>query len=68
MSPNLVDLRHSAISMLLAAGGTLREAQELVGHSSFALTADTYAHLLDDQRKATADRIGGAIGRVVSTR
>ena len=62
------DLRHSAISMLLAAGGTLREAQELVGHSSYALTADTYAHLLDDQRKATADRIESAIGRVVSTR
>jgi integrase len=54
--------------MLLAAGGTLREAQELLGHSSYALTADTYAHLLDDQRKATADRIEGAIGKLVSTR
>ena len=60
------DLRHSAVSVLLAAGGTLREAQEPLGHSSYALTADTYSHLVDDQRRATADRIEGALGAAVS--
>ncbi|MEX2375397.1 MAG: tyrosine-type recombinase/integrase [Dehalococcoidia bacterium] len=62
------DLRHTAATQLLAAGGSLRDAQEMLGHSSYSLTADTYAHVLDDQRKATADRIqqalGGAIGGV----
>ena len=51
------DLRHSAATMLLADGGSLLDAQELLGHSTMTLTANTYAHVLDAQRKATADRI-----------
>lgn len=61
----LHSLRHSAVSMLLASGGSLREAQELLGHGSYALTADTYSHLLEDQREATANPIEGAIGALV---
>lgn len=59
------DLRHSAASGLLAAGGSLRDVQEMLGHSSYALTADVYAHILDDQRKATADRIEQALGSAI---
>ena len=51
------DLRHSAASMLLTDGGSLLDAQELLGHSTIALTANTYAHIVDAQRRATADRI-----------
>jgi len=51
---------------LLAAGGSLREVQEMLGHSSYALTADVYAHVLDDQRRATADRIEQAWGAAIS--
>jgi integrase len=39
------DLRHSAASLLLASGVPLKQIQEWLGHSSFAITADTYAHL-----------------------
>ena len=60
------DLRHSAATLLLAAGGSLRDAQELLGHTSFTLTANTYAHVLDAQRKATADRLEGAIGGAIA--
>jgi integrase len=51
------DLRHSAATMLLADGGSLLDVQELLGHSTITLTANTYAHVLDGQRRATADRI-----------
>ena len=51
------DLRHSAATNVLANGGSLLDAQELLGHSSATLTATTYAHVLDSQRRATADRI-----------
>jgi integrase len=39
------DLRHSCASLLLANGVSLKQIQEWLGHSTFAITADTYAHL-----------------------
>jgi len=39
------DLRHSCASLLLAAGISLKMIQEWLGHSDFAITANTYAHL-----------------------
>jgi integrase len=39
------DLRHSCASLLLACGVSLKQIQDWLGHSSFAITADTYAHL-----------------------
>jgi len=40
--------------------------QELLGHASYALTADLYTHLADDQRRATADRLQQALGDAIS--
>lgn len=39
------DLRHSCASLLLANGVSLKQIQEWLGHSDFAITANTYAHL-----------------------
>jgi Site-specific recombinase XerD len=39
------DLRHSCASLLLASGVPLKQIQEWLGHSDFAITANTYAHL-----------------------
>ncbi|MCC8022297.1 MAG: site-specific integrase, partial [Clostridiales bacterium] len=39
------DLRHSAASMLLAAGYSLHEITEWLGHSAIATTSHIYAHL-----------------------
>lgn len=39
------DLRHSAASLLLAAGVPLVEVSMLLGHSELRVTADLYSHL-----------------------
>ena len=39
------DLRHSAASMLLANGFSLKDIQEWLGHGTLATTANIYAHL-----------------------
>jgi integrase len=40
------DLRHSAASLLLAQRVEMRVIMELLGHSTIALTANTYSHVL----------------------
>ena len=51
------DLRHGAATLLLASGFTLKEVQEILGHSTFRMTADTYAHLSQDVRRDWAERM-----------
>ena len=45
------DLRHGAATILLANGFTLNEIQEVLGHSTFRMTADICAHLSEDIRQ-----------------
>jgi integrase len=40
--------RHTAASILLAQGVDLRVVMEVLGHSQIALTANTYAHVLEN--------------------
>lgn len=62
------DLRHTAASMLLAMGATLKDVQETLGHSDYQLTANTYTHLLDESRNAIADRMGAFLrGEFISS-
>jgi integrase len=39
-------LRHSAASLMLAGGADISTVSKLLGHSSIAITADVYAHLI----------------------
>ncbi len=39
------DLRHTCASLLLANGVPMKAIQDWLGHSTFATTADIYAHL-----------------------
>lgn len=39
------DLRHSAASMLISEGFSLKEVSEYLGHSDIGITANTYGHL-----------------------
>ena len=48
------DLRHSCASLLLANGVSLKQIQEWLGHSDFAVTANTYAHLDFQSKIASA--------------
>lgn len=43
----LHDLRHGAASLALSAGMDLRVVQEMLGHSSIMLTANTYTSVLE---------------------
>ena len=54
-------LRHSAASLLLAAGTHTKVVQEHLGHSSYAITADTYSHVGSAQQREAADRLDQAL-------
>jgi integrase len=54
-------LRHSAASILLAQGVSLKEISETLGHSSIRVTADIYAHLQEPARRSVADAMQAAI-------
>ena len=51
------DLRHSCASLLLANGVSLKEIQEWLGHSDFAITANIYAHLDFSSKVASAGKM-----------
>jgi integrase len=48
-------LRHTAASLLIAEGRSLREVQEFLGHSDPTTTSNIYWHLLESQRAETGD-------------
>jgi integrase len=56
------DLRHSAASLLLAQGVQLRAIMELLGHSTIALTANTYTHLMPSMMEEMADKMDAVLG------
>jgi integrase len=61
----LHDLRHCAATYLKAAGADMKDIQETLGHSSMAITADTYTsviHELETER-AKADAAAALIPR-----
>jgi len=55
------DLRHSAASMLIKLGYSLKEIQEWLGHSTLSTTADLYAHLEYEAKKKMASSLGDKI-------
>lgn len=48
-------LRHSYATMLFECGVELKDAQDLLGHSTAAMTQDIYTHIRDARRKSTAE-------------
>jgi integrase len=51
----LHDLRHGAASLAHEAGADLKTLQDLLGHSSIVVTADTYTSVLPDSQRRCAD-------------
>lgn len=47
-------LRHSYATMLFECGIEVKDAQDLLGHSTAAVTQDIYTHIRNDRRKQTA--------------
>lgn len=50
-------LRHTAVSMQLAAGVALEIVSKKIGHKRVGLTADTYGHLLPEADREATDKL-----------
>ena len=59
----LHDLRHGAASLRLAAGVPMEVVSKILGHSSLALTADTYSHLLRGVARQAAEAAAALVPR-----
>ena len=57
----LHDVRHGAASLALAAGADLKVVQDVLGHSSIVLTADTYTSVLPEVARKAAEDIASLI-------
>ncbi|MHA5054641.1 tyrosine-type recombinase/integrase [Streptomyces sp. SD15] len=59
----LHDLRHGAATLAHAAGADLKDIQEMLGHSSITITADTYTSLLPETDLAIAEAAARIVPR-----
>ncbi|WP_243883439.1 tyrosine-type recombinase/integrase [Cellulomonas dongxiuzhuiae] len=70
------DLRHTAASLLIAAGADVKAVQVILGHSTAAMTMDLYGHLFSGATRQAIERLPAiplvqvppAIGRPRATR
>jgi integrase len=51
------ELRHTAASLAIAVGATVKGVQLMLGHASATLTLDRYGHLFEGELDAVADRL-----------
>ncbi len=58
----LYDARHSCATMLLESGVPMRVVQEMLGHASTVLTADTYSHVTPAFKRQAADALADYLG------
>jgi integrase len=58
------DLRHTAVSLWIAAGDNPKEVSRRAGHTSVAFTLDRYGHLYPDADERARDRLDELIDGV----
>jgi len=51
------DLRHTAASLLIAAGADVKAVQVILGHSTATMTMDLYGHLFSEATWAAMERL-----------
>jgi integrase len=49
------DLRHTAVSLMILNGTDIKTVSDIAGHSSITMTADIYAHVIEESKKKAAD-------------
>lgn len=59
----LHDLRHGAATLALAAGVDMKVVQEMLGHSSYTLTSDTYTSVLPEVAREAAEAAARLVPR-----
>jgi integrase len=57
------DLRHGAASMQLAAGTPMKVVSELLGHATYAFTADVYTSVSEELAESAASAIAAFVPR-----
>ncbi|HMC40341.1 MAG TPA: tyrosine-type recombinase/integrase [Acidimicrobiales bacterium] len=57
----LYDCRHTAASLLLAQGVAPGVVMETLGHSSYALTMETYTHVMPEVMRDAANAMDRAL-------
>ena len=55
------ELRHTAASLAISAGATVKSVQRMLGHASATLTLDRYGHLFPDELDDVAARLDDAM-------
>jgi integrase len=55
------DLRHAAATFMLSEGVSLRTTMELLGHSTIAVTANTYSHVLPELQRDATERVSALL-------
>jgi integrase len=60
------ELRHTAASLAIASGATVKVVQQMLGHKSATMTLDLYGHLYADQLDDVADRLHEAAVRAAT--
>lgn len=66
-APTFHDMRHTAVSLWIAAGATDLEVAMWAGHRSVSFTKDRYAHLFPEHGAALADRLDAFIAAATPT-
>lgn len=61
-------LRHTCATLLLLGGVSPKVVSERLGHSSIAITLDTYSHVLPGMQDAAVDVLGKALGGSIGCR
>ncbi|QYJ15625.1 Tn916 family transposase [Rubrobacter xylanophilus DSM 9941] len=56
------DLRHTCATLLLSRGAHAKLVQELLGHSTIAMTLDTYSHVLPGMSDGLANTMDEVLG------
>jgi integrase len=51
------DLRHTAATLLIADGESVKVASERLGHARVQITLDTYTHVTPTMQKAAAEKM-----------
>lgn len=54
------ELRHTAASLAIGSGASVKGVQRMLGHASASMTLDRYGHLLGDELDAVAERLDAA--------
>ena len=55
------DLRHTAASLAIASGASVKHVQRMLGHKDAAMTLNVYASLLEDDLDAVSERLDAAL-------